>query len=955
MKEDTSPARILIIEDEALIAREIKHRLINMGWIVVGTAFGEEAIELALETSPDLLLSDIHLRRGLSGIDLARRIQDEIDVPVVFLTAYSDEDTVARAKEVTPYGYIIKPVDNRDLQITIEMALYKFRVERELKEQQQLLQTAFACIGDALVFLNDAGRIININPEARQLIGEQPTAGDDWHGVFRGSGSAVETIENAIADRNVARVAPFLLQRDDEVTHLLDGIVGPMENGVVLILRNLGEIEDPVQLLTADTHLADSDRNLLLPSESAFCQLLISPDQVDDDRAVQIVEDVRHRLDVLLRSTDLASILGDTMVSISMPYTGAAEGERIARTLLEALEDYQLDQEAVSFSAGMSNSVSGDHQPIELFRRAVTALDMARRSGGGRLWVDGGEASIARREFQGSKDYRHVVLLWNVMNSLTTAGSLEEMCTEFCQHLFQVFRPERVGLLSLTDDRLSLATGFIRDKGKTEHISDLHLAEADFVSIRAAARDRVLKAGKSGAEDTLIVPVSARMVLIVSAASLEADDQAYLDTLCRYFATSVERFDVAITDIEAETDERELIFESAAMRQVLETAELAAPTDATVLVTGESGTGKEMLARYIHQKGDRSGKPLVIVDCGAVAPGLIESELFGHVKGAFTGATANFNGRLKEADGGTVLLDEVGELPLETQVKLLRFVQDHEVASVGSNQYSTVDTRVIAATNRDLREMVEAGEFREDLYYRLNVFAISVPPLRDRREDILKLARHFLANFARRYNKIIRGFSPEAEKALLEYNWPGNIRELSNVINRSVILSKEPLITPIHLGLFSEPSPQVAEPSVVKGRSWIDMVVAAIDLGIRNNNPIPVGRYLEEDFILMSLNRHDEVLNRAALAIGVPETTLRRRIQKIESLYGSTDPDRPVNWPVFPQFYDGLIADAQRAQTPPLELLVSQLMKELQARDISKTLGARLLDVSMPTYRRLSD
>ena len=173
MTEQNTPARILIVEDEALIAREIRNRLTNMGWEVVGTAFGEEAIELALETKPDLLLSDINLRHGLSGIDLAERIKAVLDVPVVFLTAYSDEDTVSRAKEVTPFGYIIKPVENRDLQITIEMALYKFRVEKELREKQQLLETTLACIGSALIFLNDQGKLVNTNPDAKLLLDMQ--------------------------------------------------------------------------------------------------------------------------------------------------------------------------------------------------------------------------------------------------------------------------------------------------------------------------------------------------------------------------------------------------------------------------------------------------------------------------------------------------------------------------------------------------------------------------------------------------------------------------------------------------------------------------------------------------------------------------------------------------------------------------------------------------------------
>ena len=189
MTEESAPEKILIVEDEALIAREIQHRLTNMGWEVVGTAFGEEAVELALETQPDLVLSDIHLRHGLSGIDLAERTQAVMDVPIVFLTAYSDEDTVAKAKKVTPFGFIIKPVENRDLQITIEMALYKFRVEKELKEKQQLLETALACIGSALIFLDQEGKIININQDARGLLGRDLDTGAAWHGRHTGAGA----------------------------------------------------------------------------------------------------------------------------------------------------------------------------------------------------------------------------------------------------------------------------------------------------------------------------------------------------------------------------------------------------------------------------------------------------------------------------------------------------------------------------------------------------------------------------------------------------------------------------------------------------------------------------------------------------------------------------------------------------------------------------------------------
>lgn len=943
MTEEAPPAKILIVEDEALIAREIKHRLTNMGWEVVGMAFGEEAIEMALETQPDLLLSDINLRHGLSGIDLAQRLQSMMDIPVVFLTAYSDEDTVARAKMVGPFGYIIKPVDNRDLQITIEMALYKFRIEKELREKQQLLQTALACIGNGLVFLDATGRITNINPDARNLIGERAGIGDDWHTLLGETRSVTSTVEHALTGNDVAKIPPLILSRRGQAAKLVDGIVGPMDEGAVLILRDLGDIEDPVRLEPGE-QFAKLGADLLTPSESAFCQLLIAPD--GPDVAPEVLEEIRGMLDASLRSTDLASVFAGSVLSISMPYTDIDEGRRIAEGLLEPLNGFH----DLMFSAGLAHSTGGDQEPIELFKRASTALDTARRSGGSQLWIDGGEETIDRFDINGSSDYRHVILLWNVMNAVSSAPDVSAMCDEFCRHLYRVFGAERAALLRVQDDRLNLEVAHTRSHGNTQHISDLHLSEREFSAIRAVAANML---NEQLLDDTALYLIADRWVLLLSGLEFTAQDQQFLQTLCDYFAASLPRYEMTEeTGSEDVPEEGQLIYTSVEMQEVLDTAGLAAPTDATVLLTGESGTGKEVVARFIHAQGSRADKPLIVVDCGAVAPSLIESELFGHVKGAFTGATSNFSGRLKEADGGTVLLDEVAELPLDTQVKLLRFVQDRQLAPVGSNQYANVDARVIAATNKDLLEMVQAGDFREDLFYRLNVFSISVPPLRDRRRDILEIAEHYRDVFARRYNKPIQGFTEEACNVLQNYHWPGNIRELSNVVNRAVILSKDNLIWPIHLGVFG--NAEAANASEGQRSDWRDLMRSVVDLGTSSRQALPVGRYLEEDFILMSVNRHGGILNRASMTIDVPESTLRRKMQKIEQSYGSTDPERPGDWPVDQGFYDEVMRVAADNNRAPLDQLSILLLSEIEARDLNKTTGAQLLGVSLPTYRRIA-
>jgi len=235
-----------------------------------------------------------------------------------------------------------------------------------------------------------------------------------------------------------------------------------------------------------------------------------------------------------------------------------------------------------------------------------------------------------------------------------------------------------------------------------------------------------------------------------------------------------------------------LVGQSAAMRVVFEAIETVAPTEATVLITGESGTGKELVARAIHAASPRRYNPLVVIHCGALAETLLESELFGHEKGAFTGAQYRKKGSFEIAEGGTTFLDEIGDISLKTQTDMLRVLQEHEITRVGGNHPIHVDFRCIAATNRDLKSLIEEGKFRPDLYYRLNVFQIHIPPLRERRNDIPLLADHFVRKFAASMNKRIDGISVAAMNRLTQYDWPGNVRELENAIERAMVVAQGP-------------------------------------------------------------------------------------------------------------------------------------------------------------------
>ncbi|KAB2910380.1 MAG: sigma-54-dependent Fis family transcriptional regulator [Kofleriaceae bacterium] len=305
-----------------------------------------------------------------------------------------------------------------------------------------------------------------------------------------------------------------------------------------------------------------------------------------------------------------------------------------------------------------------------------------------------------------------------------------------------------------------------------------------------------------------------------------------------------------------EPEDGGLTARSPAMRKVLDLAERLARVDSTVLVTGESGVGKERVARFIHERSERSERAMIAINCGALPETLLESELFGNIKGAFTGATQDRPGLFEAASGGTLFLDEIGEVTPTMQVKLLRALQEHEIRRVGENTTRKVDVRVIAATNRNLTEEVRAGRFREDLYYRLRVIELEVPPLRARRDDILPLARALLASAAQRVKAKVTGFTPKAVEHLLRYPWPGNVRELENAIERATVLATG---TRIDAG---ELPAEVASSVATRGVQGDERTLADV----------------EKDYILAVLEAEGGSRTRAAAKLGIGQATLYRKL-----------------------------------------------------------------------------
>jgi DNA-binding NtrC family response regulator len=381
----------------------------------------------------------------------------------------------------------------------------------------------------------------------------------------------------------------------------------------------------------------------------------------------------------------------------------------------------------------------------------------------------------------------------------------------------------------------------------------------------------VLRAVKAQGHD-------ADVILLTAYAGWESAKEAMQLGACDYFEKGREpaelfvRIDRALAEralrrenenLRAQVSERYalpgIIARSPEMRRVLDLVARVAPTDATVLIHGESGTGKELIAKAIHHASPRAREAFVAVNCGALPESLLESELFGHVKGAFTGAAMTRKGLFEEAHRGTLFLDEIGEMTPGLQVKLLRALQDGEVRPVGSTQSVTVDARVLAATNRDLEQMMRQGAFREDLYYRLNVIALTLPPLRERREDIPVLAEHFLTRFAAKQDRALR-LGADALDRLLAYAWPGNIRELENAMERAAILTRGDVVGPEDL------PPHVA---------------ARLDLGVP---PAPQRQMsladAERVCIIQTLERCGWNHSRAADALGIGRTTLWRKCKE---------------------------------------------------------------------------
>jgi len=382
--------------------------------------------------------------------------------------------------------------------------------------------------------------------------------------------------------------------------------------------------------------------------------------------------------------------------------------------------------------------------------------------------------------------------------------------------------------------------------------------------------DTVVKAMQAGAQDFFVKPVSAERLLVGVRNALQLTQlTAEVGRLKKHVAGRA-TFD-------------DLVGQSPAMRMVKALGARAARSNIPVLITGESGVGKEVVARALHGASDRAGKPFVAVNCGALPVNLVESILFGHEKGSFTGATDKHLGKFKEADGGTLFLDEIGELPLDMQVKLLRALQEGEIDPVGSKRSVKVDVRIVSATNRDLAEQVREGRFREDLFYRLNVFPIEAPALRDRREDIPALVDHFVARFNVEEGKRVAGCAPETLALLQAFDWPGNVRQLENAVYRAIILADAPFLQPHDFpaisGLAAPVEPSAEAPAAPAGIELPPLPETPVRI-LDERGHLRTLEEIEHDLIQHAIDVYAGHMSEIARRLGIGRSTLYRKLRE---------------------------------------------------------------------------
>ncbi len=791
-----TPGRVLVVEDEFAVANDLQIILESAGYGVTGIAFSvEEALELLAAEPPDIVLLDIQLDGLGTGIDLARTLLAR-NIPFVYVSANANEGVMAEAKVTQPHGFVVKPFRDRDILVTLELARYRHAHSQEAAlRREKSLQVA---VNNALMTIKERNALCR--EIARQVDQLVPISA-----FGLGVGTAAGQLRYTLILRKSA-----------------DGLFEPYP-----LVALAGIPPDRVEaearsLLTEETGVFTGERF------EALC------------RKYALYQTFRNHLGC--RSA----------IRMGLPLEGGAPA-------------------SFALVSPDPNAFTPAH--YDLARLIVPQITLAL------------ENLFAFEEIRAREQVKASELA--LLNAFTAGLPYPEVMARVAAALNEIIpcdlvgvyragpRPEASPIDAVLVKKAQVFVPFVppdgqprpedpaTPPGKPYGPGDLpreaRLGVGEAHAQLAATHPALRRYSEAlGLKSSLVTPVvlhgktvASLLLASRSAYAFTEKDLALLGQVSLQMALGLEnrmafeRIEALSRQLELEktylTEEiktthnfSQIISTSPAMQYVFRQVGQVAPTDFTVLILGETGTGKELIARAIHETSPRRERTLIRVNCAALPPQLMESELFGHEKGAFTGATERRTGKFELAHGSTIFLDEIGELPPELQPKLLRVLQEKEIERVGGKGTIPCDTRIIAATNRNLKQEVAEGRFRADLFYRLNVFPITLPPLRERKEDILPLATHFLEQIAKHLGRPLRGLAQSSVGHLLAYSWPGNVRELEHTLERAAILSPTPvveLVLPVSPAGAAVPgTPEPAAPARVKSlqEAERDNILAAL-------------------------------------------------------------------------------------------------------------------------------
>lgn len=858
-----------------------------------------------------------------------------------------------------------------------------------------------------------------------------------------------------------------LNEEDSRICHLFHNLVDFGSHQLGQIESQSSLLIDPLTGLPCRTKFQSQISQLFQQFPNVAVLMIHSPEfhhinkKFGHESGDSVIWEIGQNLLNSIRETDLVSRFGGALFAIAVPVHEEQEAIQLAHKIQQHLQQPEYLGGAINlgFNVGIGIVTVAEAYNTQAERVAslINRADQALKASQGdtkptiTLWqLEQMDVYNQRVDYIGgiftadtATDYRNMLLLWDISNIIASNNQFDDLLQQVVHRLGQTFDFGYAGIIEYTEEHPSgNQKVYLLDENANTSIQDT-LPQQMHENFSALTQKvaTTTKPQESNIDGIILFAAplnqSGQSCFFIASdtekLTLTSDSQMLFTALTKQLGRALNRTRLEeqlnqqlkqqkqqlqneLTQLKEDLQSSSMFYCSSAMEQLMKQAKRAAMTDTTTLIIGESGTGKERLVSSLHKMGSRQDKPLIIVDCGAIPETLIESELFGHMKGAFTGAQNTSKGKVYEANGGTLMLDEIGELPLQMQTKLLRFVQEKHYTPVGATKAETVDVKIIAVTNRELEQEVEKGNFRQDLFYRLNVLTLRTPPLRERPEDIPLLAKHFLKRFAQQFNHAIKQLSDDVLEKMLAYQWPGNIRELENRLMQANLLSDQNVIEWLDLKIQHKPTleptassrvpiepliprahvmPDINAISNVKTMPTVDTLSGSsvesstdryvslpVSSSDESSQPLsssdvlinlrdrlkeqvkliinhhevsdyPVGNWVEDDLIYLTYLNVKNSVKHTGLRLGVSHSTLRRKIDRILKQPALED-IRPQKWS---QVIDALKPIAQ-GHTKLGSQSISQLKLEvlatiLEASPNNMAVAAVLMGVSEPTLYKL--